>query len=83
VLRGREENSLSALEFKLMRHLIEHRGELITRDELLRNVWAYDGAAQTRTVDVHIASPRNKVEAIPSRPEFIVTVHSMGYRFLG
>jgi two-component system, OmpR family, alkaline phosphatase synthesis response regulator PhoP len=75
--------SLSALELKLLRHLIENRGLVVSRDELLDRVWGYDAAAHTRTVDVHIASLRQKVEPQPPRPQFIVTVHRLGYKFVG
>lgn len=74
---------LSGLELKLLRYLVEHRGAALTRDELLENVWGYDATPVTRTVDVHIASLRQKLETNPSRPEFIVTVHGVGYKFVG
>jgi DNA-binding response OmpR family regulator len=74
---------LSSLEFKLLRHFIEHRGALVTRRELLEHVWGYPGVLQTRTVDVHVASLRQKVERHPAKPEHIITVHRMGYRFVG
>jgi two-component system alkaline phosphatase synthesis response regulator PhoP len=75
--------SLSALEFKLLTYFIEHRGALLTRDELLDKVWGYDAMPTTRTVDVHVASLRQKLEKNPSRPEYILTVHRRGYRFAG
>ena len=74
---------LSSLEFKLLRHFVEHRGELVTRRELLEHVWGYPGVLQTRTVDVHVASLRQKIERHPAKPEHIITVHRMGYRFVG
>lgn len=74
---------MSGLELKLLRYLIENRGALITRDELLDKVWGYQSTPTTRTVDVHIASLRQKIESHPAHPEFIVTVHRLGYRFLG
>jgi DNA-binding response OmpR family regulator len=74
---------LSSLEFKLLRYFIEHRGTLLSRRELLEHVWGYPAVLQTRTVDVHVASLRQKIERHPSKPEHIVTVHRMGYRFLG
>jgi two-component system alkaline phosphatase synthesis response regulator PhoP len=74
---------LSGLELKLMRYLIEHRGSVLTRDELLEKVWGYDAMPVTRTVDVHIASLRQKLETNPARPEFILTVHGLGYKFVG
>jgi DNA-binding response OmpR family regulator len=50
---------------------------------LLEHVWGYPGVLQTRTVDVHVASLRHKIEPHPGKPRFIVTVHRMGYRFQG
>jgi two-component system alkaline phosphatase synthesis response regulator PhoP len=75
--------ALSALELKLLRYLIENRGIVVSRDELLDQVWGYDASAHTRTVDVHVASLRQKVEPQPGRPQFIVTVHRLGYKFVG
>ena len=83
VTRDGQPMTLSALEMKLLRYLIENRGKVISRDELLDRVWGYDAAAQTRTVDVHVASLRQKVEPVPSRPQFILTVHGLGYKFSG
>ncbi len=83
VTRGGQPLPLAALELKLLRYLVEHRGKVISRDELLDRVWGYDATAQTRTVDVHVASLRQKVEPLPSRPRFILTVHGLGYKFAG
>ena len=81
VLRSGAEVTLSAMEYKLLRHFIEHRGMLISRDELLDKVWGYEAMPYTRTVDVHVASLRQKLERNPARPDFILTVHRLGYRF--
>ena len=78
--RGRPAD-LSAREFKLLRHFIEHRGATLSRDELLADVWGYDEMPLTRTVDVHVAGLRQKIEGNPKSPEFIVTVHGLGYKF--
>jgi two-component system, OmpR family, alkaline phosphatase synthesis response regulator PhoP len=83
VLRDGAPVSLSALEFKLLAYFIHNRGALLTRDELLDKVWGYDAMPTTRTVDVHVASLRQKLERNPSRPQFILTVHRRGYRFAG
>jgi DNA-binding response OmpR family regulator len=83
VTRGGEIVELSSLEFKLLRYFLEHRGALVSRQELLEQVWGYPGVLQTRTVDVHVASLRQKIERHPAKPEYIVTVHRMGYRFVG
>lgn len=73
---------LSALEFKLLQYLIEHRGEVLKRDELLDEVWGYDAMPSTRTVDVHIAWLRQKLETNPKHPQFIQTIHGLGYKFI-
>jgi two-component system alkaline phosphatase synthesis response regulator PhoP len=83
VMRDGQPVDLSGLEFKLLRYFVEHRGALLSRDELLEKVWGYDAMPVTRTVDVHIASLRQKLERNPSAPEFIVTVHGLGYKFVG
>jgi two-component system alkaline phosphatase synthesis response regulator PhoP len=83
VFRAGRPVALSALEFKLLAYFIQNRGALLTRDELLDKVWGYDAMPTTRTVDVHVASLRQKLERHPSRPEFILTVHRRGYRFAG
>ena len=74
---------LSAREFQLLRYLIERAGGTVPRVELLRSVWGYDSNTLTRTVDMHIASLRNKLEADPKHPEFILTVAGVGYKFVG
>ncbi len=74
---------LSAKEFALLRCFIENRGALLSRDELLNRVWGYDAMPCTRTVDVHVAGLRQKLEANPRHPRFILTVHGMGYKFVG
>jgi two-component system alkaline phosphatase synthesis response regulator PhoP len=83
VWRGDEEVELTPLELKLLRYFLEHRGEVVTRDELLDNVWGYDAMPVTRTVDVHVASLRQKIEEKASHPELILTVRGLGYRFVG
>ncbi len=75
--------SLSPREFKLLRFLIDHRGEVLARERLLDAVWDYDNVPFTRTVDMHIAKLRKKIENSPQDPAFIVTVHRVGYRFNG
>ena len=72
---------LAPLELKLLRYFIEHRGDVISRGELLEKVWGYDNLPYTRTVDVHVAALRQKLERDPSHPEHILTVRGLGYRF--
>jgi two-component system alkaline phosphatase synthesis response regulator PhoP len=74
---------LSALEFQLLRYFIEHRETAITRDELLNEVWGYNSTPSTRTVDVHVAWLRQKLEPNTRHPQFILTVHGLGYKFVG
>ena len=81
--RGGDAVALSTREFELLRYFIEHRGAAISRDELLSNVWHYDAGTTTRTVDVHVAWLRQKLEDDPKRPQWIMTVHGLGYKFLG
>ena len=75
--------ALSAREFQLLRYFIEHRGDTLSRKELLGEVWGYKGARMTRTVDVHVASLRRKLERDPANPKFILTVLGFGYKFAG
>jgi two-component system alkaline phosphatase synthesis response regulator PhoP len=77
---GRQVN-LSAREFQLLRYLIERPGKTISRDELLKEVWGYSTETFTRTVDVHVASLRQKLEPDPKQPRYIVTVQGLGYKF--
>src|SRR2546421_1276345 len=74
---------LSPREFKILKYFLERRGEVITRDQLLDGVWGYDGFPLTRTVDMHIAKLRHKIEDNPADPRYIVTVHRAGYKFIG
>ncbi len=83
VTRNGEVVYLSAREFQLLRYFIEHSGTTLSRDEILREVWGYDEGTYTRTVDVHVASLRQKLEDDAKRPELIVTVAGIGYKFEG
>jgi two-component system, OmpR family, alkaline phosphatase synthesis response regulator PhoP len=81
VTRDGKPVALSAREFQLLRHFLEHPGATLSRNELLHEVWGYEDGTFTRTVDVHIASLRQKLEKDPKRPELILTVPGMGYKF--
>lgn len=74
---------LSAREFSLLRYFIARRGTLVSREELLNEVWGYNAIPATRTVDVHIAWLRQKLEPNPRHPQFLLTVHGLGYKFVG
>jgi two-component system alkaline phosphatase synthesis response regulator PhoP len=83
VTRDGKPVTLSAKEFQLLRYFIEHRGETLSRDQLLTEVWGYESRPSTRTVDVHVAWLRQKLESDPKRPRLIVTMHGLGYKFAG
>jgi two-component system alkaline phosphatase synthesis response regulator PhoP len=74
---------LSAREFQLLRYFIDKRGNTISREELLNEVWGYNAMPSTRTVDVHVAWLRQKLEPNPRHPQFILTIHGLGYKFVG
>ena len=73
---------LTGREFQLLRYFIERAGTTIPRRELLQSVWGYEADTLTRTVDTHVASLRQKLEENPKRPELIVTVAGVGYKFV-
>ncbi len=79
--RNGEEINFTALEFDILRYLIQYRGQTVTRKQLLRDVWGIDEEIITRTIDRHMASVRKKIEPDPSSPEYIKTVYGIGYRF--
>ena len=83
VVRDGQTLELSAREFQLLKYFIEHRGATLTREELLNEVWGYNAMPSTRTVDVHVAWLRQKIEPNPRHPQFVITVHGMGYKFAG
>lgn len=82
VRRNGKQIPCTALDFKLLRYFIDHRGETLSRNQLLDEVWEYDAPIASRTVDVHVAGLRQKIEPVPEHPRYIVTVHRMGYKFL-
>ena len=81
VTRDDTELQLSRYEAEILRMLIEHRGEVVSRQDLLRKVWGYVHLPTTRTVDNHIARLRKKLESDVENPIHVVTVHGLGYRF--
>jgi two-component system alkaline phosphatase synthesis response regulator PhoP len=83
VLRDGREVAMSPREFQLLRCLVQHAGVPLSRDELLDGAWGHDAMPTPRTVDVHVAWLRRKLEADPHRPTFIRTVHGVGYLFTG
>jgi two-component system, OmpR family, alkaline phosphatase synthesis response regulator PhoP len=82
VFRAGQPLKLSAREFKLLRYFIRNVGTTLSREELLNAVWGYEAIVFTRTVDVHVAWLRQKIEPNPRQPRYIHTVHGHGYRFV-
>jgi two-component system alkaline phosphatase synthesis response regulator PhoP len=82
VTRGGAAVPLAPRELELLEYLVGHRDEVLSRQRLLDEVWGYDAAVQSRTVDVHVAALRQKLEQDPARPRHLRTVHGRGYRFV-
>ncbi|MPZ20345.1 MAG: response regulator [Luteitalea sp.] len=83
VYRAEAKVEVSAREYQLLRYFIEHRGATLSRDRLLDEVWGYNAIPSTRTVDVHVAWLRQKIEPNPRHPQYLLTVHGLGYKFVG
>ncbi len=83
VLRDGQPVFLSAKEFRLLRYFVEHKNATLSREELLREVWGYGAVPSSRTVDVHVAWLRQKLEPDTKNPQFILTVVGLGYKFVG
>lgn len=73
---------LSALETRLIRYFVRHAGECVSREQIFNEVWRYNSAPNTRTLDVHICNLRRKIEADPQDPRHIITIPGIGYKFL-
>jgi len=82
-LRGGKRIELTGKEFEILRLLARHRGEIVTRDRLLEEVWGYESYPTTRTVDNHILRVRQKLEEDPSNPRHILSIYGEGYKFVG
>jgi DNA-binding response OmpR family regulator len=83
VVRSGKLLDVSSKEFELLKYFISHTGETLSRDRLLEDVWGYDNFPTTRTVDTHLVRLRQKLEPDPEQPQFFLTVHGTGYRFVG
>jgi two-component system alkaline phosphatase synthesis response regulator PhoP len=81
VFHAGREMTLTRKEFDLLAYLLTHRGDIITRERLLDEVWGYERFPTTRTVDTHVLRLRRKFERDPVRPQWILTVHGQGYKF--
>jgi DNA-binding response OmpR family regulator len=83
VVRSGKALDISSKEFDLLKYFICHPGETLSRDRLLEDVWGYDNYPTTRTVDTHLVRLRQKLEPDPEQPQYFLTVHGTGYRFVG
>jgi DNA-binding response OmpR family regulator len=83
VLRSGKALDISSKEFDLLKYFICHSGETLSRDRLLEDVWGYENYPTTRTVDTHLVRLRQKLEPDPDQPQYFLTVHGTGYRFVG
>jgi DNA-binding response OmpR family regulator len=83
VLRSGKALDISSKEFELLKYFICHAGETLSRHELLEEVWGYEHYPTTRTVDTHLVRLRQKLEPNPEQPQYFLTVHGTGYRFVG
>ena len=82
VTRAGRRLDLSAREFLLLKYFVEHADETLSREKLLNEVWGYFSMPSTRTVDVHVAWLRQKIEASPKHPRHLLTIHGLGYKFV-
>ena len=82
VRRAGSETDLTSLEVDILKYLISHKGEVVSRDALLDKVWGYEQFPTTRTIDNHILKLRKKIEDDPSHPRHILSVYGEGYRFM-
>ncbi len=73
----------TSLEMGILKYFINHRGEVISRNDLLDKIWGYESYPTTRTIDNHILKLRKKIEDDPSHPGYILSVYGGGYRFTG
>ena len=81
--RDGKEQELTSLETDILRYFVIHRGEVVSRDDLLEKIWGYQSYPTTRTIDNHILKLRKKIEEDPSHPRYILSVYGGGYRFIG
>ncbi|MFQ6108245.1 MAG: response regulator transcription factor [Candidatus Aminicenantales bacterium] len=81
-LKGQREIHLTAKEFQLLRLLIAHEGEVVSRETILNEVWGYDKFPTTRTVDTFVHNLRKKIEDDPTHPVHLITMHWAGYKFI-
>ncbi len=83
VFKNKKQIDLTSTEFSLLQFLIKHRNEVVPRERILNEVWGYETYPNSRTVDNHILNLRQKLEGSPHKPDYILTVHGFGYKFVG
>jgi two-component system alkaline phosphatase synthesis response regulator PhoP len=81
--RGKIRIEFTAREFDLLRYFVLHTGQVVTREQILNEVWGYEEFPTTRTIDNFVAKLRQKIEKAPHAPEHILTIHGSGYKFVG
>lgn len=81
--RGKERVLLTPRELDLLRYFVVRMGEVVTRDQILNEVWGYEEVPSTRTIDNFVAKLRQKIETAPHQPVHLLTVHGLGYKFVG
>jgi DNA-binding response OmpR family regulator len=81
--RGKQRVEFTAREFELLRYFVTHIGQVVTREQILNEVWGYEEFPTTRTIDNFVAKLRQKIERSPHAPEHILTIHGSGYKFVG
>jgi len=81
--RGKQRLEFTAREFDLLRYFVLHTGQVVTREQILNEVWGYEEFPTTRTIDNFVAKLRQKIEKAPHAPEHILTIHGSGYKFVG
>lgn len=81
-VKGKTQLTFSSMELKILKYFVEHEGEVISREDLLNNVWGFETFPTTRTVDNFILSIRKQIEVNPSEPKHLLTVHKAGYKFV-
>ena len=81
--RGKQRLEFTAREFDLLRYFVLHTGQVVTREQILNEVWGYEEFPTTRTIDNFVAKLRQKIENAPHAPEHILTIHGSGYKFVG
>ncbi len=83
VFKNKKQIDLTSTEFSLLQLLIKHRNEVVPRERILNEVWGYETYPNSRTVDNHILNLRQKLEDSPHKPDYILTIHGFGYKFVG